>query len=116
MKKASLLTALTVSLIFASLSFSQFSCNQPAEQKPDSTAASKQLTKAEMISRGKYFVTTSACNDCHTPKIFTPHGPVEDTSKILSGHPGSQPLPPIDKKALNPGNWVLTGPDLTSFV
>src|SRR5271154_1892374 len=99
MKKASLLTALLVFLVIASLSFTQFSCNQPAEQKADSAAAPKQMTQAEMVLRGKYIVTTSACNDCHTPKIFTPQGPLPDTTKLLSGHPGAQPLPPIDKKA-----------------
>jgi hypothetical protein len=117
MKKATLLTVFILSLIIICLSFFQFSCNQTAEQKTDSTAAAKQMSQSEMISRGKYLVTASACNDCHSPKIITPAGePVPDTTKLLSGHPALEPLMPIDKKVLKPGNWVLIGPDLTSFV
>jgi hypothetical protein len=115
MKKASLLSAFILALIVF-LSFSQFSCTQTAEAKTDSAVASKQMSQAEMISRGKYLVTGSSCNDCHSPKMMTPMGPVPDTTKLLSGHPGAQPILPIDKKALQPGNWVLIGPDLTMFV
>jgi len=42
-------------------------------------------------------------------------GPVLDSSRLLSGHPAGAPLPPIDKKAMQPGNWMLIAPDLTSF-
>jgi cytochrome c553 len=115
MKKASLLTAFILTLIIF-LSFSQFSCTQSADAKTDSASVPKQMSQAEMISRGKYLVTGAACNDCHTPKIFTPQGPVEDTTKLLSGHPALSPLLPIDKKTLVPGNWVLIAPDETAFV
>ena len=30
----------------------------------------------ETIARGRYLVTLGGCNDCHTPKILTPTGPV----------------------------------------
>jgi hypothetical protein len=115
MKKASLLTAFILALILF-LSFSQFSCTQTAEVKTDSAAAPKQMTQGEMISRGKYLVTGAGCNDCHSPKIMTAMGPVPDTTKLLSGHPASQPLLPIDKKVLQPGGWILFGPDLTMAV
>jgi len=68
------------------------------------------------IERGKYLVNFGGCHDCHTPKIFGPEGPKLDETRLLSGSPAEQPLPPIDKKALQPGNWMLMGPDLTSFV
>jgi hypothetical protein len=116
MRKIPMLTALMAICLLAAISFSQFGCNQPADQKTDSASSPKQLSHEEMVSRGKYIVTASACNDCHTPKIFTANGPVPDTSKLLSGHPAGQPILPIDKKVLTPGNWVLIGPDLTSFV
>ena len=115
MKKASLLRAIIVAFII-SLFFSQFSCTQTAEVKTDSAAAPKQMTQGEMISRGKYLVTGAGCNDCHSPKIMTAMGPVPDTTKLLSGHPASQPLLPIDKKVLQPGGWILFGPDLTMAV
>ena len=116
MKKASLLTALILSVLIISLSFSQFACNQTAVQKTDTASAPKELSPEEMISRGKYLVTAAACNDCHTPKIFTPQGPIEDSTKLLSGHPASEPILPFDKKVLQPGNWVLIAPDETAFV
>ena len=57
------------------------------------------------IARGKYLVTTSACNDCHTPWHVGPAGPEPDMSRMLSGHPESlvieQPAP------LPPGPWTL---------
>ncbi|HEY4876346.1 MAG TPA: diheme cytochrome c-553 [Puia sp.] len=115
MKKASLLRAIIVAFII-SLFFSQFSCTQTAEAKTDSAAAPKQMSQAEMISRGKYLVIGTGCNDCHSPKIMTAMGPVPDTTKLLSGHPASQPLLPIDKKVLQPGGWILFGPDLTMAV
>ena len=55
----------------------------------------KTMTKEEMIKRGDYIVTTGSCNDCHSPKIMTQMGPVPDSTKLLSGHPGSDPLPPL---------------------
>ncbi|MBD0285254.1 MAG: cytochrome c [Bacteroidota bacterium] len=70
----------------------------------------------DMIQRGAYLVTAGSCNDCHTPKKMTPQGPVDDSSRTLSGHPANSPLPPIDTKALQPGNWILFAPDLTAFV
>jgi len=89
---------------------------QAAEAKTDSAAVPKQMLQAEMISRGKYLVNGASCNDCHSPKVMTAMGPVPDSTKLLSGHPGLQPLLPIDKKVLQPGNWYLIGPDLTMFV
>ena len=47
---------------------------------------------------------------------MTPQGPVDDSTKWLAGHLAGTPLPPIDEKALQPGNWVLLSPDLTAFV
>ena len=42
---------------------------------------------ADKIRRGKYLVTTSGCNDCHTPFKLGPNGPEPDMSRMLSGHP-----------------------------
>lgn len=69
-------------------------------------------SKDELVARGKYLVHTSACNDCHTPKIMTPHGPQFDTTRLLSGHPAGTPMPKVNKDALK--DWVLFGQDLTS--
>jgi len=94
----------------------QFSCNsnQPAQQLTE--PVKKEMTSADMLSRGKYLVTAAGCGDCHSPKLMTPQGPVPDTSKLLSGHPASVALMQIDKNALKPGNWILFSPDLTAVV
>lgn len=42
---------------------------------------------AAKIERGRYLVTTSGCNDCHTPWVMGPNGPEPDMSRMLSGHP-----------------------------
>jgi hypothetical protein len=72
------------------------------------------FTREELVARGKYLVNTSACHDCHTPKVMTPQGPDFDTTRLLSGHPSNTPVPTISKEVLK--NWVLFGQDLTSAV
>jgi len=62
-------------------------------------------TTAEKIARGKYIVTTSGCNDCHTPWVMGPKGPEPDMSRMLSGHPESAVLPPPPAVQ---GPWVMT--------
>jgi len=101
-----------IALAIIGLSLAQSGCNQPAQQ---ADPAPKTLSHAELIDRGKYIVTTAGCHDCHSPKKFTPQGPVPDSTKLLSGHQAGPPLPAIDKKVLKPGYWMLIGPDLTSF-
>jgi mono/diheme cytochrome c family protein len=56
--------------------------------------AQKSGQKAALAERGKYLVTISACNDCHTPFKMGPKGPEPDMTKMLSGHPESLKLPP----------------------
>ena len=46
----------------------------------------------EKIARGKYQVTVSGCNDCHTPWIDGANGPEPDMSRMLSGHPADFPV------------------------
>ncbi len=60
-------------------------------------AAEPSVTKDSVIKRGKYLVEIMGCNDCHSPKIMTPQGPVPDPDRLLSGHPSSVPFPDFDK-------------------
>lgn len=69
------------------------------------------LASEDVIKRGKYLTTIGACNDCHSPKIMTEHGPVIDTTRLLSGHPENEAIPPING---NQG-WVLFSPGITAF-
>lgn len=94
--------------IFSSIILTQISCTGTAEQK--------ELSKQELIELGDYIVTTSGCDDCHTPKVFTEHGPVFDTSRRLSGYPQGESLPPLDLETVAPGNWYTTEKHLAAWV
>jgi len=52
---------------------------------------------ADTVARGKYIVTTSGCNDCHTPWVMGAKGPEPDMTRMLSGHPSDFPLTPAPK-------------------
>lgn len=83
---------------------------------PSLALAANEKASAEMIARGKQLVTQGLCHDCHTPKNFGPQGPIVDMTRALSGSPAGMTLPPIDRKALQPGYWVMGSPDLTAWM
>ena len=71
----------------------------------------------ELIKRGEYLVFFGGCNDCHTPKLFTPKGPEPDSNKLLSGHPSTAKLPEVPQGIIGPEQWgALTNNDLTAWV
>ena len=59
-----------------------------------SASVSAAPADAQQIARGKYLVTITGCNDCHTPMKMTPNGPEPDMSRMLSGHPQQLVMPP----------------------
>jgi hypothetical protein len=88
------------------------SCAGNTESKRPLGGETSELTQQEMIKRGKYLTTIAGCNDCHSPKIMTPHGLEPDTTRMLSGHPGTDALPPL----VRTNDWVLFNIGLTAFV
>lgn len=98
--------------LFVALSAVVFiSCNQA----PVATTGNDQpLSNDSLVKRGEYLVTFGGCNHCHTPKKFGPRGPELDQSLLLSGHPSSMPLGPIDTAVLK--SWVLFNGTTTAFV
>jgi hypothetical protein len=95
------------------------SCTNTTGNTAEKTA---QETQAQLIKRGEYLVTIGGCNDCHTPKVMTDHGPDLDPARLLSGHISEEPVPPFDAtaftKGIVQGNMSLTawhGPWGTSF-
>ena len=100
-------TALVVA-VFSSVLIFQFGCVSESKDKP--------LTHDEMVALGKYIVTTSGCDDCHTPKIFTENGPVFDTTKRFSGFPQDEVLPSMDMSMIGPGKWSATEKHLGAWV
>ncbi len=73
-------------------------------------------TKEQIVERGKYLVLVGGCNDCHSPKIMTPQGPVIDDTRRLSGSPSDMKLPAIDPTEVTPGKWYLGASNLTAWV
>lgn len=74
--------------ILGMLVFSKCAENQTAQEespKPDFGGYESQE------KWGEHLVTIAACNDCHTPKKMTDHGPDIDSSLMLSGHPAGMP-------------------------
>lgn len=100
----------------ASITILQVSCVGKAESNTAVPAEKKELSHAELVSRGQYLTMIGSCNDCHSPKNFGPMGPVLDSTRLFSGHPANSPLPKVDIKALQPGYWILFASDLTSAV
>jgi len=69
-----------------------------------------------LIERGRYLVNQGGCSDCHSPKIFTPMGPIPDTTRLLSGSPSSNKLPEVPKDILAPDKWgAVTTNDMTAW-
>ncbi len=94
-------------------------CKPEAAESADADdAAAPAMTHQDSVKRGEYLVTIMGCEDCHSPKIFTKEGMMLfDSTRMLSGHPAADPLPKItDKAMIVPGQWLLFGPDLTSYV
>lgn len=93
------------------LSFLFFLAEAPAQPKVQGGPA-----KAGDPKRGEFLVTMGGCNDCHTPKIMTPTGPVLNPAKILSGHQADAKIPPVPKDLFGPDKWAgLTTNDFTAW-
>ena len=97
-----LLSAVFIVLVFSA-------CNNSSNEKVE-------MTQAEKVARGEFLITFGGCGDCHTPKVFTPNGPVPDTSKILSGCPSNTTIANVDPALVKPGSWVLFTQDISAAV
>lgn len=74
------------------------------------------MSKEDQVARGKYLVNIGGCNDCYSPKMMTPMGPVPDSTRLLSGHPADQPLAAFDPQTVAPGKWILTDGGTTTWI
>lgn len=84
-------------------------CTQPAATTSE---AAERPTKEAMIARGKYLTTIGGCNDCHSPKVMTAHGPEPDTTRLFSGHPREEKLENVIKTK----DWLVMNNGFTAFV
>lgn len=80
------------------------------------TNARERGTKDELVERGRHLVTVGGCDDCHSPKVMSPNGPVPHPMKILSGHPAEAGTPAVPQGVLGPDRWVaMTTGDMTAW-
>jgi len=105
MAKKIILVSVSIIIAIIVISFA-VSCS-----KQDSN---KTMTQAGMEFHGKYLVNAIGCNDCHSPKMMTPQGPIPDTTKLLSGHPATDKLPDFDWKLISDKHLVIFSSDLTA--
>ena len=78
-------------------------CQQPAPPAQDP------------VARGRTLVAGGACEDCHTPKIFSAAGMALDSTRRLSGHRATDTLPAMPPGGL--GQWgAFANPDFTAWV
>jgi cytochrome c553 len=75
--------------------------------------AAKSTTATNPVERGKYLVSVIGCNDCHTPKVMGPNGPVPDLTRELSGHPEN--IEATEPASLSAVWAVAASPDLTTW-
>ena len=113
--KALQITALVLGIMATIAACSEAKNKEAASDKKDINTI-RQLEKDELVARGKYLVTVGGCNDCHSPKIMTPMGPLPDTTKLMSGFPTANGIPPISENLLKDQRWVKITPDATAFV
>lgn len=106
MKKSILITGTASAMVLLAVA-----CKDDGVSKKVQPVA---VTEDSLVKRGQYLVTVMGCNDCHSPKIFGPHGPEPDPERLLSGHPSDLPLPKIDTNALK--SWMLFNPSATAMV
>jgi hypothetical protein len=63
---------------------------------------------SDRVKRGAYLVSTSACNDCHTPWKMGPNGPEPDMTRMLSGHPETVSISTPPAFGNGPWTWAST--------
>lgn len=69
-----------------------------------------------ILDRGAYLVTLGGCHDCHSPKVFTDHGPELDPARLMSGHPATATLASIPSGTFGPQQWgALTDNHFTAW-
>lgn len=115
MKKTPIVTGLAC--LSAMLLFSLCS-PQPAPEQTAQAAEPPKPNYGGFDSQekwGEHLVTICACHDCHTPKKMTDMGPVPDMDRALMGHPAGDPVPDVDRKAMESKGLVVTN-DLTTWI
>jgi len=107
MKRSTLVvTSLTVLALAVAGALSAQTADAPVATSSAPRATTPEDDEAR-LARGKYMVTVSACNDCHTPFKMGATGPEPDMTRMLSGHPESLQIAAPPSPLAAP--WVMSG-------
>ena len=114
---------LSVLILFAIVS-STFFLSQCTDNKTGETGNNKDTVLVASLNNGGYenqvkwgehLVMSGGCGDCHTPKKMGAHGPEDDSTLLLSGHPAKMPAPDVDRAAME-GKGLVVTQTLTAWV
>jgi hypothetical protein len=111
-------TDFLLAILIATAAFCFVACSEKKPDTPTTTAPAEKTDYGgfdSQIAWGKHLVAIGGCTDCHTPKIMTPQGPADDTTRFLSGHPASMPPPDVDRKQMESKGLVVTA-TFTSWI
>lgn len=101
-----------ISISAAFLAIFLISCQKTSAPDPDQKPFVKK-DSAELVQYGKYLVTITGCNDCHTPKRMGPKGPELIEELLLSGFQGKNAIPEFDEERTQKG-FAQMSPDMTA--
>jgi hypothetical protein len=73
------------------------------------------MDSAALVARGEYLVTTTGCDDCHSPKKLGPQGPELIAELRLSGYQQNNTLPKVNMAEIQKG-FTMFAPDFTAAV
>ena len=96
-------------------------CAPKNEKAAEMTMAATPTVERVSAERGAYLVNAIGCADCHSPKMMSENGPVPNPDLMLSGHPATEALPPVDMAKVqgyalfSMGLTAAIGPWGTSF-
>ncbi len=88
------------------------SCSKTIEADKEKTPIAVK-DSAEMVEYGKYLVTITGCNDCHTPKKMGPKGPELIPELLLSGYQSNRPVATFDNEKAMQG-FAQMNEDMTA--
>lgn len=108
MKRNAVLTLLIVLLAI-------LSCTTITKEQNVNSPTLVERDSVQRIDRGRYLITIGGCNDCHSPKVMGPEGPMEDSKRLLSGYDGSRPFEGFDKQVARSGSMVIFNIESTAF-
>ncbi len=81
-----------------------------------SAACARRSEEQSPVERGKYLAMVGGCGECHSPKVWTPAGPVPDEKRLLSGYPSGARLPEMPGGILGPTQWgAIVTNDMTAW-